>query len=358
MRGYLAPMLDIGVQLMKTWQRLNRGDSIDVSTDMTRLTLDTIGLCGFDYRFNSFYREEPHPFVQSMTRALTESLGQSSRLPVQERMRTSAHHQFDADIELMNTQVDHIIKERRSHPDRGADRSDLLSYMLNGVDKQTGEGLDDINIRYQIITFLIAGHETTSGLLSFALFLLLHHPDVLQRAYREVDAVLGTDPLVLPTFAQVHQLKYLSQVLRETLRLWPTAPAFSIHPYADEAVIGGRFRITREQGVTILTGALQRDPSVWGADAEDFNPDHFSPEAEQTRPANAFKPFGNGQRACIGRQFAMQEAALVLGMILQRFDLIDYEDYQLVVKETLTIKPDNFRLRVKKRVPTPAGDRP
>src|SRR5260370_20999125 len=99
-----------------------------------------------------------------------------------------------------------------------------------------------------------------------------------------------------------------------------------------------------------LTPLVRRVRAVWGQDAEAFNPDHFSPEAEQARPANAYLPFGNGQRACIGRQFAMQEATLVLGMILQRFRLIDHARYQLKIKETLTIKPDGLHLKVRRRM--------
>src|SRR6185436_19046097 len=83
-------------------------------------------------------------------------------------------------------------------------------------------------------------------------------------------------------------------------------------------------------------------PSVWGADAEEYNPDHFRPETRSQIPPNAFKPFGSGQRACIGRQFAMQEAMLVLGMLLQRFDFVDFLDYELKVKEGLTIKPEGL----------------
>jgi cytochrome P450/NADPH-cytochrome P450 reductase len=349
MRGYLPMMLDLGRQLIKKWARLNSGDEINVTADMTRLTLDTIGLCGFGYRFNSFYRERPHPFVEAMTRCLIEAMERTSRLPVQDRAALREHRRFEADIEFMNEMVDRLIKERRAQGDQPDREPDLLQYMLTGVDKQTGEGLDDVNIRYQIITFLIAGHETTSGLLSFTLYFLLHHPDVLAKAYAEVDQVLGTDPSVTPTYAQVHQLRYLSQILRESLRMWPTAPGFSVHPTEAEAVISGKYLITGEHGAMILSGPLQRDPTVWGEDAEDFDPDHFSPEAEQQRPANAFKAFGNGLRACIGRQFAMQEATLVLGMILQQFELVDHLHYELTIKETLTQKPDEFKLQIRKR---------
>jgi cytochrome P450/NADPH-cytochrome P450 reductase len=352
MRGYMPMMVDIAEQLARKWERLNPDDEIDVPADMTRLTLDTIGLCGFDYRFNSFYREEPHPFIVSMVCALGESLEQLHRLPGQTKLMVRTRRRFHDDISEMNALVDKIIRERKAAGPERDGRQDLLSHMLAGVDKQSGEGLDDLTIRYQIITFLIAGHETTSGLLSFTLYFLLKHPEVLAKAYDEVDRVLGSDLGAAPTYAQVTKLHYITQVLNESLRLWPTAPAFALSPF-EPTTLGGKYAVDKRSELMVLAPMLHRDPSVWGEDAEEFNPEHFSPEAERSRSANAFKPFGNGQRACIGRQFAMQEAALVLGMLLQRFELIDTNNYQLKIKETLTLKPEDFRIRARPRTSRP-----
>ncbi|MFI9275874.1 bifunctional cytochrome P450/NADPH--P450 reductase [Kitasatospora sp. NPDC052896] len=346
MRDYLPMMLDLAGQLMDKWARLNPDDDVDVAADMTRLTLDTIALCGFGYRFNSFYREKPHPFVNAMVRTLLESQ-KRSRLPeIASHLRVGAQHRFEQDTAYMNATVDRIIQERRSAGD--TDTRDLLGCMLTGVDRKSGERLPDENIRAQCITFLIAGHETTSGLLSFAVNFLLKHPEVAERARAEVDDVLGDDPSVPPSYEQVHQLTYVTQVLEETLRLWPTAPAFTRSPFQD-TVIGDRYPVAHGVPLTVLTPALHRDEQVWGADAEEFNPDHFGPERRANIPPNAFKPFGTGQRACIGRQFAMQEAQLVLGMLLQRFELIDQYHYQLKIKQTLTIKPDGLTIRVRPR---------
>lgn len=109
--------------------------------------------------------------------------------------------------------------------------------------------------------------------------------------------------------------------------MWPTAPAFTVQPYED-TVIGGRYQVRRGQALTISTPALHRDPS-WGGNPNTFDPRRFDAEFDAQRPAHAYKPFGNGQRACIGRQFALHEAVLVLGMILHRFELVDHTDYQL-----------------------------
>jgi cytochrome P450/NADPH-cytochrome P450 reductase len=354
MQGYHAMMLDIAEQLVLKWERLNADDEVDVVHDMTSLTLDTIALCGFDYRFNSFYRETNHPFVDAIGGALSGTMEQSGRLPLEDLIRKDRDRKLRADIRHMNETVDGIIRERRESGEDLGRKQDLLSYMLSGVDKKTGERLDDLNIRYQIITFLIAGHETTSGLLSFAIYALLNNPHVLARAYDEVDRVLGSDPSRTPSYAQVNQLTYVSQILKETLRLWPTAPAFALAPHKD-TVIGGQYKMKKSYQIVVLVGALHRDPAVWGENAEVFDPDNFSREAERARPANAYKPFGNGQRACIGRQFALQEATLVLGMILQRFKLIDHKRYQLKIKESLTIKPDGLTITLKRRT---SADRP
>jgi cytochrome P450 / NADPH-cytochrome P450 reductase len=359
-KDYFPMMTDIAMQLVEKWERLNPDEEIDVPAEMTRLTLDTIGLCGFDYRFNSFYREEPHPFVASMVRCLDLAMQQQTRLSLGHRLRVREHRQFHEDTTYMNSLVDKIIAERRGSAEE-AQPKDLLNAMLTGVDRETGEPLDDVNIRYQIITFLIAGHETTSGLLSFALYFLLNNREVLERAYEEVDRVLGDELSVAPTYAQVRRLRYVSQVLKESLRLWPTAPAFTRHAY-EPTVLGGKYQLDKQTSLTVLTPMLHRDPKVWGENPEEFDPERFAPEAEQSIPTNAYKPFGTGQRACIGRQFAMLEATLVLGMILQRFEPVDYTNYELKLKQTLTIKPADFRIRVRARTSrsasAPAGAPP
>jgi cytochrome P450/NADPH-cytochrome P450 reductase len=353
MQSYHPSMVDIADQLVKKWERLNADDEIDVVHDMTALTLDTIGLCGFDYRFNSFYRRDYHPFVESLVRSL-ETIMMIRGLPMEKLWMQKRRRDLAADIAFMNRMVDEIVAERRKNADGAEDKKDMLGAMMTGVDRVSGEQLDDVNIRYQINTFLIAGHETTSGLLSCTLYALLKHPDVLRKAYEEVDRVLGPDINARPTYQQVTQLTYIAQILKEALRLWPPAPAYGISPLKDET-IGGKYKLRKNTFVTVLVLALHRDPTVWGPTPDAFDPENFSREAEAARPVNAWKPFGNGQRACIGRGFAMHEAALAIGMILQRFKLIDVNRYQMHLKETLTIKPDGFKIKVRPRTEKDRG---
>ncbi len=353
MQSYHPSMVDIAEQLVKKWERLNADDEIDVVHDMTALTLDTIGLCGFDYRFNSFYRRDYHPFVESLVRSL-ETIMMIRGLPLENLWMQRRRRDLAGDVAFMNRMVDEIVAERRKNTDAASDKKDMLAAMMTGVDRATGEQLDDVNIRYQINTFLIAGHETTSGLLSCTLYALLKHPEVLRKAYEEVDRVLGPDLGAKPTYQQVTQLTYITQILKEALRLWPPAPAYGISPLKDET-IGGKYRLKKNTFITVLVLALHRDPSVWGKNPDAFDPENFSREAEAARPVNAWKPFGNGQRACIGRGFAMHEAALAIGMILQRFRLIDVNRYQMHLKETLTIKPEGFKIKVRPRTDRDRG---
>ncbi|HEX9813217.1 MAG TPA: cytochrome P450, partial [Burkholderiales bacterium] len=292
--------------------------------------------------FDSFRREELHPFISAMARVLTEAMLKTTRLPIENWFISEKNYR--SDIALMNRLVDDVIRHRREHP---TDARDLLNLMLAAGDPDTGEKLDDLNIRYQVITFLIAGHETTSGLLSFALYLLLRHPHVLSQAYAQVDRVLPGD--TAPTFPHLAELDVIERVLKETLRLWPTAPAFTVAPFQD-TLVGGRYRIKKDQTVSVIIPALHRDRRVW-SDPERFDIDRFEAAAEAKLPRHAYKPFGNGRRACIGRQFALTEAKLALAVILQKFALYDPHDYRLDIKETLTLKPEAFHVRARRRRP-------
>ncbi|MFY7070455.1 bifunctional cytochrome P450/NADPH--P450 reductase [Nocardiopsis changdeensis] len=362
MRGYHATMLGVARSLTASWDRAAAaGTEVDVAADMTRLTFDTIGLCGFGFDFDSFGAPDPHPFVAALARALEHAQKHSARPPGTGLLFAGADRAFHRDIAYMGEVVDEVVRARRASGDTSTD--DLLGRMLHTPDPVTGEPLDDVNIRHQVITFLVAGHETTSGALSFALYHLVKHPEALARARAETDALWGDTDRPDPGHDDVGRLRYLRQVLNESLRLWPTAPAYAVEPLED-TVIGGRHRVSRGETLLVLTPGLHRDPG-WGDNVELFDPERFSPERESERPAHLFKPFGSGERACIGRQFALHEAVLVLGLLVHRFRFLDHAHYRLKVKETLTIKPDGFTLRLRRRTaadrlraPAPAADAP
>ena len=350
MRGYHSTMLDVARTLIAKWDSAagtnGAGTSaVDVAEDMTRLTFDTIGLCGFGYDFESFSRTTPHPFVTALTRALDFAQAKGEALPWTGLFQWKKAEQFRVDLACMKDLVDEVIRRRRDSGDTSID--DLLGRMLHTRDERTGEPLDDVNIRNQAITFIIAGHETTSGALSFALHYLTKHPEALARAQAEVDALWDDTADPEPEYGDIGKLTYLRQVLNESLRLWPTAPVYGVEPIED-TVIGGKYAVRAGEGLLVLIPQLHRDPA-WGDNVELFDPERFSPENEAARPVHLFKPFGSGERACIGRQFALHEATLVLALLVHRYRLIDHTNYQLKIKQSLTLKPDNLTLRLARR---------
>jgi cytochrome P450/NADPH-cytochrome P450 reductase len=342
MRGYFPMMLEVADQLAAKWEA-EPGADIQVAADMTRLTLDTISLAGFGHRFASFSQPELHPFLAAMGRVLREAMDRLTRHDALHLLYRRRARAYAADIAQMNALVDEVVRRRRAHPAEGGD---LLNLMLTAADPETGERLDDLNIRYQVLTFLIAGHETTSGLLTFTLYLLMTHPGVLAQAYAEVDRILPGN--TRPQYAHLARLDVIDRTLKEALRLWPTAPAYTVGPYEDTTL--GGYKVPKDMRISVLLPALHRDPAVW-ADPETFDIDRFLPKAEAALPPHAYKPFGSGLRACIGRQFALTEAKLALAVILQRFALSDPNGYRLSILETLTLKPGGFTLRARLRRP-------
>lgn len=348
MKKYHDTMLDTVRELLAHWDRRLQSGPVDVHTDTSKLTLETIARIGFGYHFDPFTRGEPDPYAAAVMRTFAYVGRSAYRIPV-DWLERIVHHrantQMDADVAYIRRVVDEVIAARRASPEPAPD--DLLALMLTTADPATGEYLDDANVRNQVITFLNAGHETTSGTLSFALHLLATHPEAAAQARAELHTLwpAGTDPD--PAFGEIHQLRYLRRVVDETLRLWPIAPGYFREPRRD-TLLGGRYPLAAGQAVLALTLKVHRDPA-WGADAESFDPDRFRPERARTRPPGLYKPFGTGVRSCIGRQLALHETVLALALILHRYDLVPEPGYTLEVAEELTLKPANLRLGLVRR---------
>jgi unspecific monooxygenase len=352
MERYHPVMVQTSDELFARWDAAER--PVDVSRDMTKLTLETLSRTAFSQDFGSFASDEPHPFIPAMVAALKAAQRKSGLdgVPGASVVRRRIDRHNAPHLAYLDGMLDDVVRTRRTSGHDGAD--DLLGLMLDTAHPQTGERLPDENIRHQILTFLIAGHETTSGALSFALYYLSRHPEVVTRAQAEVDAVLGADPDAAPTFAQVPKLRYVRRVLDEALRLWPTAPAFARSPH-ETTTLGGRWRMRPQDWALVLLPMVHRDPQVWGEDAEEFDPDRFLPARSKGRPPHVYKPFGTGERACIGRQFALHEAVLVLARLLHRYDVAGDPGYELRIAERLTMMPVGFELSLQRRTPAAAA---
>ncbi|MFD4587222.1 cytochrome P450 [Streptomyces sp. NPDC058434] len=342
MKNYYGQMLEIAQNLVGKWEH-REGQPVNITDDYTRLTLDTIALTGFGYRFDSFADEELHPFLNALLEALIESLRRSQELPMMTKLRKADAKRYGENIRLMQDLVGSVIKER--HEGRGSAEEDLLGLMLEATDPETGERLYDDNVRDQVVTFLIAGHETTSGLLSFATYSLMRNPHVLAQAYAEVDRLLPGD--TVPDYDTIMQLDVIPRILEETLRLWAPIPAISKAPLED-TVVGDRYELKKGTRVNLLMGPLHTHPKAWDRPHE-FDIDRWLPENRVQQHPHAYKPFGNGVRACIGRQFALTEARLALALALQKFKFSDPNDYKMDVREALTRKPGDFNLVVRTR---------
>ncbi|WP_067502744.1 bifunctional cytochrome P450/NADPH--P450 reductase [Actinoplanes sp. TFC3] len=339
MKSYFPQMLEVADELVAHWAGRTE---VDVTEDMTRLTLDTIALTGFGQAFHSFAQPELHPFLQAMGRALTEAMNRTRQLPVITGLKRKADAAYRSDIAVMQDLVDDVIRTRRAS---GEKAQDLLGLMLAAADPLSGGTLSDENIRNQVLTFLIAGHETTSGTLSFALHLLMRHPHVLAQAYAEVDRLLPGD--TVPTYETIMKLDVIPRILDEALRLHSPITAIGLMARED-TVLAGKYELAAGQKVAVLLKPLHTHPGTWH-DPEAFDIDRWLPERKAQRHPHAYKPFGNGERACIGRQFALTEARLALALILQHFAISDPAGHQLAIKQTLTIKPDGLTLRVRER---------
>ncbi|MFD3609174.1 bifunctional cytochrome P450/NADPH--P450 reductase [Streptomyces atroolivaceus] len=342
MKAYYGQMLEIAQNLAGKWEQ-REGRPVNITDDYTRLTLDTIALSGFGYRFQSFDKEELHPFLNALLESLIESMRRSQELPMMTRMRKADDRKYRGNIQQMQDLVENVIKERREGKGTGED--DLLGLMLEATDPETGKGLKDDNVRDQVLTFLIAGHETTSGLLSFATYSLMRNPHILAQAYAEVDRLLPG--ATVPDYDTIMKLDVIPRILEETLRLWAPIPAFAKAPSQD-TVIGGGYELKKGTRVNLLMGPLHTHPKAWDR-PEEFDIDRWLPENRAKQHPHAYKPFGNGVRACIGRQFALTEARLALALVLQKFKFADPTDYKMDAKEALTRKPGNFELVVRRR---------
>ncbi|HEY0065012.1 MAG TPA: cytochrome P450 [Telluria sp.] len=253
-------------------------------------------------------------------------------------------------MQLLDDLIWSHIRRRRAS---GEQHNDLLGMLLTAADNE-GDGslLSDQQVRDQLMTTFLAGHETTAAGLTWAGWVLASHPDIAFKAAEEVDAVLEGRT---PTFADIARLPYLGQVVKETLRLYSPAPGVFMRQAAQDVQIGP-WLLPKGSLVTLLSSLVQRD-ARWFADPDRFDPDRFAPEAARQIPRGAYFPFGTGPRVCIGMSFASMEMTLILAMLLQRYTLRPGPGQeQPGMRLQVTMRPEGgLRLMLAKRAQRPAG---
>ncbi|KAM5372105.1 hypothetical protein ACJZ2D_007638 [Fusarium nematophilum] len=346
-RNMFDEMADIASQMALKWARQGPSKPILAADDFTRLAFDTVALCSMDFRFNSFYRDSLHPFIGSMGDVLNESGQRFMRPSIAKAFFRATTKKYFEDIKMMRHVAGEVVQARRAEPDNK--KRDLLAAMMNGVDPKTGKGMSDSSIADNLITFLVAGHETTSGTLSFLFYSLLKNPECYQRAQKEVDEVIGREAI---TVDKIFKLKYVAAALRETLRVCSPVPGIAMEALED-TLLDNKYFIKKGEVLSPFFARAHCDPLVYGDDAHQFRPERMLDEnfeRLQREHPNCWKPFGNGMRACIGRPFALQEMLLAVAVLLQNFNFsMDDPGYNLRLMETLTIKPKDFYMRASLR---------
>ncbi len=237
---------------------------------------------------------------------------------------------------LIDRVIQEMIDERRLS---GDERADLLSILLAARYEDTGLGMTDEQLQNEVGILIGAGHETTSNALTWTLYLLSENPEAEQALHRELDRELQGR---VPTMADLQALPYTRMVIEEAMRLYPPAWILTGRETIAEDQIAG-YTIPARSTVFISPYVIHRDPRFW-PDPERFDPGRFAPEAAAARPRFAYLPFGGGPRKCIGADFALTEAQLILAAVAQR--------YCLRLQPGWTVKPDPiFTLRVRGGLP-------
>jgi cytochrome P450 len=330
-RQRLQAMADVMVactsQMLERWdQSTSPADPRDVGAEMMALTQSIIVRTMFstDLGAAGAVLDRTWPIINRRIGETFWSTKLETSLPL------PANRRFWRALRELDTVVYQIIAERRQ---TRRDESDLLSMFLAARDDETGAGMTDRQLRDEVVTMLLAGHETTSLLLSWTYYLLSQHPGARRSIEDEVDREIGNGR---PTFAHIDRLTFTRRVLEESLRLYPPAWGFSRRALGDDEL--GGYRIPKGSLVFLIPFVVHRRPKLW-PDPDRFDPGRFAPEHESTRPRFAYIPFGGGPRGCIGNQFAMLEAQLIVATIAQRYRIELVPDQDIRPEPLITLRP-------------------
>jgi len=270
---------------------------------------------------------------------IADSQGQPIQLPYS--VPTPRNRRFVGAVRQLEAVISRMIRERRAS---GADTGDLLS-MLLGAQDEDGSRMTDKQLRDEVITLFLAGHETTALALSWTLYLLAQSPQAEERLGQELDQVLGGRA---PTLADLPQLRYTDLVLKEAMRLYPPAWIMSSRVAADDYTLGG-FHVPRGTTVALSQWVTHRDPQLFDA-PEQFLPERWEDGLEKRLPRFAYFPFGGGPRLCIGQSFALMEATLILATVAQRYRLALAPGQRIEPQPSITLRPRHgVRMTLRRR---------
>ncbi|MGH9594511.1 MAG: cytochrome P450, partial [Bryobacteraceae bacterium] len=326
--AYGATMVARSLAMLDTWKP---GEERDVHQEMMALTLDIAARTLFDV--------EIAPETARIGRALGQVMEVSARperiLKTLRLVSFRSEARYRRGVKELDEIVFGMIRERRASTAKGASaRGDLLSMLLAARDDD-GKGMSDQQLRDEVLTLLLAGHETTAIALSWAWYLLSQNPEARAKLHAELAGVLAGRP---PEFADLPRLPYTERVIKESLRLYP--PAYIILRLAIQDCAVGGYTVPRGSSVGISPWVMHRLPKYF-PDPLQFNPDRWTEEFTRCLPRFAYFPFGGGPRVCIGSQFAMMEAVLILATVAQRFSFALVPGHRVEMFPSITLRPKN-----------------
>lgn len=335
--GYGDVMVRQGVELMSEWKD---GEVLDIHHDMMKVTLAIIT----ETMFGKTVKEGSDKIAHAIDVGLKYvSSKATSFIDIPLSVPTRSNREFIESSEVLDKTIYALIEERRKSGESG--HTDLLAMLLAARDEDDGQGMTDEQVRDEVMTIFVAGHETTANTMSWIFYLLATHPDAEQMLHDELKAVLDGR---LPTVEDLPKLSYANLIVQETLRLYPAAWVIN-REVVEEVEIGGH---TYEPGDTLMMSqyVMQRMEKYYD-DPDAFRPERFEGDLLKRIPAYAYFPFGGGPRVCIGNNFALMEAALLLATIAQQYKLRLAEPEKQVEPEPLvTLRPKNgLMMRLEKR---------
>ncbi|MGP4048456.1 cytochrome P450 [Streptomyces sp. 2A115] len=345
--GYAAAVTLEADSTVERWRaaRDAAGDTVvDVIREMDRFALRTVAriLFGADIEAAADVVHDNFPVINAYVLRRGFSPVNSPR-----SWPLSANRRAEEATRAVYAVCDRIIAERRAAGTTAAatEGDDLLSLLARASSEEDGS-LDAAELRDQLLVFLIAGHETTGTSMTFALHLLSRHPEIQARAQEEVDRLPAGRT---PSAADLDRLPYLTQVLKEAMRLYPAAPLIGRRS-VEAAEVGGHL-IPAGADVLVPPWVIHRHPDLWD-DPERFDPERFTPEREAVRHRYAWFPFGGGPRACIGQHFAMLESVLALAVLLRAYEL-EAVDREISLVAGITLQATGTaRVRLRARAQT------
>jgi cytochrome P450 len=317
--SYGAVMVDYTQRMLQTW---HENKVLNVHDEMMRLTLNIVMKTIFNLDVSD--RD-----AGNVARALDEAMNWFD-IQQQDADSTSADRRYHDAIALLDETIYATIDRRRTS---GSEGDDLLGMLMQVQDADDGSRMSDKQLRDEVATLMLAGHETTANTLSWTWMLLAQHPRVREKLTQELKTVLDGRA---PAIADLPQLPYTHSVIKEAMRLYPPVTDVSRETTRD-CEIGG-YSIPKGCTLIMSQWVMHRDPRYF-ADPESFAPDRWENDLEKQLPRGVYFPFGDGARVCIGKSFALMEAVLILATIAQRFHLELESDNAIALQPSITLRP-------------------